>query len=329
MLNNSRIGAIIKIIGKHPGITLGELNKVLCQSGIKVTERTIAKDILALKSEFGLLEQRERLRRGYFLESICCLSPHEVCLVLDSLQTFGTQLAASDASHLTKRLRAWAKDNGVKLSRTRSIRQRNIYKNSEQTKRIEHSLLDAIREHKGVTITHEVPLARKAARITGYPLLIVFHERGWYCIMRELPGDCYRPFRIDRIKSCQLARVPSNDHHDKDVAECEFLINCGWGMGFPGNRKELEAANKRPPIVVRFDGVVAPFILEAAERHPLGKITPVKDGSGDAQFKIWLSNPREFLFWVRSFGSHAWIVSPSSLVSAERAEVRRMADRYR
>jgi len=79
---------------------------------------------------------------------------------------------------------------------------------------------------------------------------------------------------------------------------------------------------------VRFDRAVAPYILESFNRHPRGTVSPAKDGTGDALFKIRLSNAQEFLHWVRSFGRHAWIVSPASVREQERVEISHMAQRY-
>jgi predicted DNA-binding transcriptional regulator YafY len=330
MSQKSRLGTIVKVIGNSPGITLNQLCAQLSRLGIKVTERTVAKDIFLLKSEYQLLPQRERLRRGYVLENIATLSQDEIRLVLDALHVFGVQFDAPEARVLVKRLQDRVRQATPQSSRLRTVRQRNIYPKGTATRQIEQMLLEAIRTHVAVTLQHQPALSKKTEQISGYPLLMIFHERGWYCLMRELQQRRFLPFRLDRIKSCVFHKTAApNKNHEDDVAECEFLLSAGWGMAFPSTKRELEIAKAQPPIVVRFDSTVAPFILESMQRHPFATVSPTKDGTGDVHFQIRLGTPREFLFWLRSFGSHAWIVSPRSLASAERSEALRLAERYK
>lgn len=331
MERNERLGTIIKVIANHPGITLNQLCKELARAGVHVTERTIAKDIVLLKHEFGLLPQRERLRQGYVLENMCTVGKTEVPLVLDALHVFGFRLSDAEAVALINRMRRWfGGDDAVALRPTRTIRHRTIFKQGRQAKQIEQALFEAIRSQEAVSITYETPRLRKPQQATGYPLLMVFHERAWYCIIRDQQSNTYRPRRLDRIKSCAPAprSVPANPHHLSDVTEAEYLISCGWGMTFPQSRKELEAALAAPPIVVRFDSSVAGYILESVDRHPFGKVSASQDGTASAQIEIRLANPREFVFWVRSFGAHARIVSPRSYIDAEVAELKRMLATY-
>jgi predicted DNA-binding transcriptional regulator YafY len=330
MSRNERIGTIIKLIANTPGITLNQLCRQLEDAGINVTERTVAKDVLLLKNDYGLLPKQERLRQGYLLENICTLAEGEVALVLDALHVFGSRLKDAEAAALIERIRRWIKGNMAVMRPTRTLRQRNIYRKGRLSKEIEEILFQAIRAQTAVSITYETPRLRKPEQVSGYPLLMVFHERGWYCIVRDFKSQTYSPRRLDRIKSCQPIKTAApNAHHFEDLTESEFLMSCGWGMTFPRSRKDLDAANAQAPIVVRFDRTVAAYLLESVERHPLGTVSATKDGSGDAQMQIRLSNPREFLYWVRSFGSHAWVVSPPSVVEAERAEIMRMAARYK
>jgi predicted DNA-binding transcriptional regulator YafY len=130
------------------------------------------------------------------------------------------------------------------------------------------------------------------------------------------------------VRSCSILAGGINHSHSEDYSEAEFLIGCGWGMSFPASRSELERCDLQEPIVVRFDRAVAPYILEAHDRHPRGVITTTRDGTGEVEFKIRLNHADEFLYWVRSFGSRAWIVSPASLRLKEKSEVKRMAQRY-
>jgi predicted DNA-binding transcriptional regulator YafY len=328
-INLHRLGAIIKIIANQPGITLSKLVKALNAQKIDVTERTVAKDILILKNEMNMLPKKERLRSGYLLNEIFSLSDSEVDLVLDAMHTFGAKLSDDEASTMRDRLIEYLKESGGKKVPGRSISHRTIYKKTKDQQEIEKLLLASIRQRVPVVYTYKTPRVGQPERCTGYPLLMLFHERGWYCIFKEQDKQKFHPRRMDRISECaQLSQGLANKAHEDDIREAQFLVGAGWGMSFPRSMQEYKEAEKGPRIVARFDRTKAAYILEAMERHPLGKVVPAKDGTGEVEFHIKLSNADEFLFWVRSFGSKAWIVEPESLREKERTEIRRMARRY-
>lgn len=326
-----RLSAIIKIIANNPGVTLTGLKAQLPELGINVTERTLAKDILALKQDFHLLPDKDRLRRGYVLEGMFTLSDREMSLVLDALHMLSNRMEDPDAQEVLTRLSELSNQRGTEGShgpRIQTVRQRNIMKNKDraETSRV---LKEAIRTNQAVRFVYNTPRVGKDETLAGFPLVMVFHERGWYCITRDLKEKTYFPRRIDRIKELKIATANgvNEDAHD-DFKEANYLMNCGWGMTFPRNMKMLEDCEKQPPIVARFERTIANYILEAVERHPKGKVIPLKDGTGDVEFSIKLHDPREFIHWIRSFGSRAKIMSPPSLVEQERAEIRRMYEAY-
>jgi predicted DNA-binding transcriptional regulator YafY len=332
---NARLGNIIKLIANNPGITLTKLHEALCRSGFAVSERTLAKDILVLKEQYQLLDDKPRLRNGYLLQDMFTLSSIDAVLVLDMMHIFGVRLDDPDAIQLAKRLLPWLDESQAdartarKRAPARSFRQRNIYGKNAGSQRAQEQLLEAIRARLPVALTYATPRAQRPKSIRGYPLLLVFHERGWYCLMRDLSERQYAPRRVDRIQSINIMQsMPVNERHAEDTAEAEFLMSCGWGMTFPQTLAELKEADAGEPIVVRFDRTVAPFILESTERHPRALIRSAQDGTGDAILKIHLSNSKEFMYWVRSFGCHAWVLAPRHLAESESAEVRRMSERY-
>lgn len=322
-----RLSAIIKLIANNPGVTLTGLKTQLPDFGITVTERTLAKDILTLKHEFHLLPDKDRLRSGYVLSDIFTLSDREISLVLDALHMLSGRMEDPDAQEVLARLTELSNQRGASnAQRIQTVRQRNIMKNKDraETSRL---LKEAIRTSQAVRFVYNTPRVGKDETFSGFPLIMVFHERGWYCITRDLKEKTYYPRRIDRIKELKIVNSVNEDFHD-DFKEANYLMNCGWGMTFPRNMKLLEDCEKQPPIVARFDRTMASYILEAVERHPKGKVIPVKDGTGDVDFSIKLHDPREFIHWIRSFGSRAKIISPPSLVEQERAEIRRMYEAY-
>lgn len=331
---NARLGSIIRVIARKPGITPAQLHKELSDAGINITERTLAKDIALLKAEYRLLPDRERLRSGYVLSGMFTLSDAETFLVMDAIHAFGTRLSDPQAEKMLERLsdllREYPEIMPSQAVPTRTLRQHNIYKRSGAMRDIEQGLLNSIRLQTPVTMVYQTPRLDHPETVDGYPLQMVFHERGWYCITRDMKHKNYHPRRVDRIKSLKLVQNGNvNDAHISDVREAQFLMTCGWGMTFPRSAKELQQSEEEPEIVVRFHSSIATYILEAVNRHPRGRVVKLRDGTGDVEFRIKLLNSSEFQYWVRGFGAKAWITAPEPLVEKERTEIRRMASRYK
>lgn len=323
-----RTGAIIKLIASNPGITLSRLRERLIELGLEVSERTLTKDIDSLKRDYGLLPGGGRLRSGYVLEGMATLSPGELDAVLDALHLLAVRLDDPESSLVLQRLSGLRPESGSSVF-LRTVRQRNILEKDEKYEAHSGALYQAIRQRQPLGLVYKTPRLKDEETMRGYPLRMVFHERGWYCIFKRMPERSYRALRIDRISSIAPSLdLPVNDRAADDTSEASYLMSCGWGMTFPHSMAEAEEAETKPPVVARFDRRLAPYILEARKRHPRGVVEPVKDGTGDVEFRIKLSDPREFIAWIRSFGSAARIVSPPVLVEQEKAEIRRMAETY-
>ena len=240
-------------------------------------------------------------------------------------------MSDEEASLLRDRLLTFIQESGSGSKKVpgRTISHRTIYKKTKDHANIERLLLAAIRLRLPVVYTYKTPRLAQPERFTGYPILMLFHERGWYCIVKDQDAQRFHPRRMDRISECaQLSQGLSNQSHEEDIREVQFLISAGWGMSFPRSMQEYKETENKPKIVARFDRTKAGYILEAVERHPLAKVIPAKDGTGEVEFHIKLHNPNEFLFWIRSFGAQAWIVEPESLRQKERAEIARMMRKY-
>lgn len=330
-----RTAVIIKIIANAPGITMSRLHAELQVRGISISERTLAKDIESLKKDYELLPNKDRLRQGYYLKDILALSGEDTEIVLDALHLLGTRLKDKEAEALALRLQTARSQNNFAAEatqsapkRTRTLSQRNIL-SAQKSEAIQRQLNQAIRQTRPVTFTYKTPRLKAAETVSGYPLLMVFHERGWYCIMRNLTTCTYSPRRIDRISDLKLmdGGKPNRDAQE-NIDEAGFLLSSGWGMSFPRNLREYHASDSEPYIVARFDASVAAYILEATDRHPRGKIKACRDGTGDVEFSIKLHKPEGFLDWVRSFGVKARITAPKNLVEREIAELKRLLLKY-
>ncbi|MBL8084449.1 MAG: WYL domain-containing protein [Candidatus Obscuribacter sp.] len=330
-----RTAIIIKIIANAPGITMSRLHAELQARNISVSERTLAKDIDSLKKDYKLLPDKDRLRQGYYLKDVLTLSVEEAEVALDALHLLGTRLKDKQAETLAQRLQTDRNQNQFAPEpaqaaprRTRTLSQRNIL-SAQRSEDIQRQLNQAIRQTRPVTFTYKTPRLKAAETVSGFPLLMVFHERGWYCIMRNLTTCTYSPRRIDRISDLKLiAGGKPNRDAQENIDEAGFLLSSGWGMSFPKNLREYHASDSEPYIVARFEATVAPYILEATERHPRGKVKACRDGTGDVEFSIKLHDPRGFLDWVRSFGAKARITAPKNLVEKEKAELKRLLLKY-
>nr|HNH75123.1 WYL domain-containing protein [Candidatus Obscuribacter sp.] len=272
-----RTAIIIKIIANAPGITMSRLHAELQARGISVSERTLAKDIDSLKKDYKLLPDKDRLRQGYYLKDVLTLSVEEAEVALDALHLLGTRLKDKQAETLAQRLQTDRNQNQFAPEpaqaaprRTRTLSQRNIL-SAQRSEDIQRQLNQAIRQTRPVTFTYKTPRLKAAETVSGFPLLMVFHERGWYCIMRNLTTCTYSPRRIDRISDLKLIEggKPNRDAQE-NIDEAGFLLSSGWGMSFPKNLREYHASDSEPYIVARFEATVAPYILEATERHPRG-----------------------------------------------------------
>lgn len=319
-LHLKRIGTIIKVIANHPGITLGQLLKILPNFDVSISEKTLTKDIEILKRDYGLLSPEPRLRSGYVLLGMNTIGTEELPTVIDSLWAFGFNLNDSTAWTISRRLGS--------TTRTIGLRQKNIYRTAKSQEEIEERIGLAIKERLGVRMVLETPRLNKPTKFDVYPLFKVFYERGWYLVTRNIEKKAYFASRLDRIKSCEIQKSV-NDSHDKDIEDAHILINSGWGMDFPHTFEEFKEIDTQPEVIVRFDESVAAFIREGGERHPKAKMDFASDGSGHLDFRIRLRYYSEFRNWVRSWGSKAWFLQPQNLVDEESTEVRRQARNYR
>ncbi|MBX3077085.1 WYL domain-containing protein [Candidatus Obscuribacterales bacterium] len=326
------MGLIIQIIANYPGVTLSGLGEHLKGMRVNVTERTLAKDVLLLKTEFALLPLQERLRQGYSLQGIQTIGALERSVVLDALSAIGFGLGDVDAYAVLKRLH---KDSSPLVARRQSstsriLRARNVYqRKGGSAEELDRLLAEGIASTRAVKIKYRSPRLREVTEFQSYPLFKIFHGWGWYLIGRELDSTRFYAYRLDRIEQLVLIEpVKGNEDHDEDIDVAQLLLSCGWGMTFPHSMEELQKSKMQDEAIVRFDSTITPFLLEGPERHPMGEVVAAKDGTGDALFKIRLSDYWEFRQWVRSFGGKAWFVAPESLVESERTEVRRMFEKY-
>lgn len=323
MASLERLGIIIKIIAKQPGIKLAALREKLSEAGINVSEKTITTDIECLKRDLKLLDNK-RLRQGYFLSEITTVGDAEVDTVVDALFSFGMNLRDMNALEIGKRL--GPQRAGI---RTTGLRQRNIYKEDDADVPISTVLKRAIRQSCAIELTLETPRSDKIVVIRCYPLYRVFHERGWYLITKDLSHERYNTCRVDRIRSCKLLEdQESNNDMETDVNRAQFLISMGWGMDFPRSTQELDDQENQEELVVRFDRSIAAFIREGINRHPKAIIAPAPDGSGCIDFRIRLKYQSEFKTWVKSWGSKAWFLQPPSAVEEQIADIRRQLMNY-
>lgn len=328
-----RIGEIIKIIARNPGLKLSQLERELGNAGMGVSRKTITKDVEFIKNELALLPNRPRLKRGYVLSDVMTLGADEVGIVLDAVNAFSQNLQDPATERVARRLQDVARQGTKSLAPTKTertgLRQRQIYELTKEQQHTDSLLMTAMERRLPVSILYRSPWGEQNAFV-AYPVWKVFHERGWYYVNRKNDANAFYSWRLDRIVDCKLLSSPLNVTHGEDLLIAKTLVVHGWGMSFPPTMESLTDATQLTKIVVQFDSTVAPFIKEGRQRHPKCRITMAKDGSGAVEFSIFLPKEchMEFRQWVRSWGAAARFMEPVSFVEAERTEIIRLVKLY-
>jgi len=133
-------------------------------------------------------------------------------LIVDALHVFGVRLNDAEAMNLMNRLSQQLRmldskkhaGKGGERSSTRTLRQRDIYLRSTAGRTFRQRCWKLCASQRAIAITYMTPRIGKPMETKEYPLLLVFHERGWYCITRNLKSKTYQPRRLDRIRSCSI-----------------------------------------------------------------------------------------------------------------------------
>lgn len=141
---------------------------------------------------------------------------------------------------------------------------------------------------------------------------LFWRDGAWYLVGRDDRSGEMRTFRVDRIEGdvepAGTAAPPPSGFSLEEEAR-----RPAWGF-------EVESPY---PARARFD---ADILFMARETGRAREVEEAGDGSGVLTFDV--SHTEAFVSWVLSFGRHARVLSPVSLVEAVVARLRAAAENY-
>ncbi len=149
------------------------------------------------------------------------------------------------------------------------------------------------------------------SRRTVDPYGLYARGASWYLVGRCHERDAIRNFKVDRIAG-QVEVAGRGEGPD-------FRVPCGFRLADWSSREAwaFEGSGRPERSRVEFDA----DRFWTIERRPDARDLEVRpDGSGVAAFDV--GDPEAFVRWVLSFGAHARILSPPSLVRRLTARAR-------
>ena len=181
------------------------------------------------------------------------------------------------------------------------------------------SICQAMRQQHRLDIEYRNARGEQSSRSVEPERLVNYGGR-WYLIAFDLLRKSLRTFHLSRISHCAVSRDPSLPGKDPGRRDAvNRYIESGFGMF---NGPDIKEA------VIRIYG--PPAALVARQRwHPAQRISTGTTHTGVACTDITLpvSDWRELLGRVLSFGSSAEAVSPAEFRRLWQEEIRKMADR--
>lgn len=123
------------------------------------------------------------------------------------------------------------------------------------------------------------------------------------------------PFKLERIEDARLTNDPAELPADLDE---QALLRYAWGIWLEDGE----------PVTVRlrFASGVASRRVQESIWHPSQTITLLEDGG--CEFCVQVTDWREMLPWVRSWGADVEVLEPPELREVLRYEARALAKKY-
>lgn len=131
-----------------------------------------------------------------------------------------------------------------------------------------------------------------------FPYGLIYHRHSLYVAAFSRDHNELRTFKIDRMESAEVTRIPFQMPKDFDLEE---HLSRAFGM-FQGKGNVT--------VKIRFQASVARYVTES-RWHDSQKLTLQRDGSVLAEFQ--LSETEEIKRWVYGFGPAAMVLAPESL----------------
>ncbi len=136
---------------------------------------------------------------------------------------------------------------------------------------------------------------------------------GCYVIGLDDQSGELRTFKLERLERVEMLSERYDIPADFDPIE---HLAPGWG---------IMAGPEVQRVVLRFSAEAAP-ILQERHWHRSQQVTPQPDGG--CLFTVEVSQPREMVPWIRSWGAEVEVLEPPELRQALIEEARQLAQRY-
>jgi len=174
-------------------------------------------------------------------------------------------------------------------------------------------LMVAIEERRVVFIAYRSQRATEPVTYDVHPYRFVRHQGSLYLVGYKPLDDAIRTWRVDRIESAEVERMPFTVPEGLDL-DARFAGSLGIYEG-----------HDDVAVKIRFRPPAARFVQEK-KWHASQRLTPQADGSLLAE--LHLSSTAELKPWLLSFGPAAEVLEPASLRDEIVAELQRTLAAY-
>ncbi len=162
------------------------LLEFLIDQGFEVSQRTLERDIEAIRNEFGVEITYNRSRKGYFVDKEESIDIESFLRFLEIVNT--AELLTESLADSKETLNYISFDKGGGLKGVEYLR----------------PLLKSIREHREISFQHFSYQTRKLRNYSMQPYLLKEYQNRWYIVGMVKGLWQFRTFGVDRIEDLEL-----------------------------------------------------------------------------------------------------------------------------
>ena len=288
----------------------------------EVTERTILRDIEAIKDSFGWMVRYSKARNGYYFEDENFSLPQikmtegellAVFLGTELLKKYkGTPFASKIGQAFGKIELLLPKTISIdpdEIEKAYSFDIKQVKEFDQNSAKIFDALSKAMKEKKTVEMTYYTIGRDKTTKraIDPYHLR---HSGSWYLVGYDHIRKDLRTYAVDQIKEI---KVQNAKFKVQEGFSPEKFFKHSWGI--------IEG-QELTKVVVKLDKSIARW-FKNRKLHSSQQTATGKDGSLTLTFEV--SGTDEIKRWILSQGSRAKVIEPKELKEEIREEAKRMA----
>ncbi|WP_196887473.1 helix-turn-helix transcriptional regulator [Aureivirga sp. CE67] len=277
-----------------------ELIEFLEKKEIYISDRTLERDLRALKSNFGIDCQYDRLHKGYFI-------PEEINSKQQISSLFHYLEMASSAQFFTKSINETSKTlNFIDFDK------------EHQFKGLEHLpiIMEAIQGQKILNFVHYNFKKEKSTDYSISPIKLKAYQNRWYVIGLPTNKKEIRVFGIDRISDLKIGNKKKiNIQKYEDQLD---LFNHIVGLNRQNKKIEL--------VEVAFSKIQLEY-LKSLPLHTSQKITD-KTYEDKVIVEYVLAINYEFKMQLAQYGSNAVVLKPDHLKESIISDLKETLNNY-